>query len=88
MLQDHQEQTIVRGPTGYRTLRKIGAKTQSRIYLANRLSDGLEVALKIIAVNILTEQLVLERFQREAAALQALRSPYVVRLHEHAFEAD
>ena len=51
--------------------------------VANRLSDGLEIAL-----NILTEQLVLERFQREAAALQALRSPYVVRFHEHAFEAD
>ena len=27
-----------------------------------------------VALNILTEQLVLERFQREAAALRALRS--------------
>ncbi len=88
ILQDHPEQTIVRGPTGYRTLRKIDIETQSRIYLANRLSDGLEVALKIIAVNILTDQLVLERFRREAAALQAMRSPYVVRFHEHAFEVD
>ena len=81
---------LLRGINGYSTLRKIGEGTQSRIYLAERREDGLEVALKIVAINPkdARSEDTLRRFEREAAALAMLDSPYVVHLFEQAFARD
>lgn len=79
---------VVQGLNQYRLVRKIGAGTQSRIYLGTRLGDNFEVAVKIIAVSALIDDDVRKRFEREASALERMDSRFVVRLHEHAFSED
>ncbi|MEM7407885.1 MAG: protein kinase [Pseudomonadota bacterium] len=87
-LQPGPEETVVRGINGYRMMRKIGAGTQSRIYLAERLSDDLQVALKIVAISAMDDEDVLRRFEREVNALERIASPHVVRLFDQAFADD
>ena len=81
------EATVVCGINGYKMMRKIGAGTQSRIYLAERLRDREEVALKIIAINPMEEDM-LRRFEREVSALERMHSSHVVRLFDYAFSDD
>ncbi len=83
-----EDDPLLNGLRRYVLDRQIGSGTQSRIYRATRLEDGLPVAVKILAVNSLIEDDVLMRFEREAEALGRIASPYVVHLLDHAFSGE
>jgi len=70
---------------GYRFLRPIGAGAMSKVYLAERLRDGLTLALKLISLKNLQTVEVRNRFLREAELASSLESPYVVRIHDFGF---
>ena len=68
---------------GYRYVRLIGQGSSSRVYLAERTTDGTTLVLKIIdAANLHDNQIVM-RFMREAEIVSRLNSPYVVRFYDY-----
>jgi len=65
---------------GYRVVRELGRGGMGVVYEVER--DGVRRALKHVAVTALLQPRALQRFQREAAALQRLRHPGIVAVHE------
>ncbi|MBL9157089.1 MAG: SUMF1/EgtB/PvdO family nonheme iron enzyme [Verrucomicrobiales bacterium] len=64
---------------GYRLVRLIGRGGMGSVHEAERESDGLRVALKLIAPEMAKEERFLEQFRREGEALRLLDHPGVVR---------
>ncbi len=73
------------GEDGYRLLRPIGAGAMSEVYLAERVRDGLTVALKLISLKNMQTEEVKRRFLREAELASSIDSPYVVTVHDFGF---
>jgi serine/threonine-protein kinase len=67
---------------GYRLLRKLGHGGMGVVYLAQRLADGSQVALKTIIPTVAAGPGQVERFLREAHILRELDHPYIVPLHD------
>jgi DNA-binding response OmpR family regulator len=70
---------------GYRFLRPIGAGNMSKVYLAERMRDGLSLALKVIDLKNLQTEEVRQRFLQEAELASSIDSPYVVRIYDFGF---
>lgn len=65
----------------YRIIRQIGRGGMADVYLAKDLIlDGQEVAVKVLRTNYQTDQIVVQRFQREARAMAELDHPNIVRI--------
>ena len=65
--------------SGYRLRRLIGRGGMGSVYDAERESDGLRIALKVIAPEMAAEPRFLEQFRQEGEALRVLDHPGVVR---------
>lgn len=63
----------------YRVLRLLGSGGMGKVYLAERLTDGTHVAVKLLQVSTPFAHAALPRFAREAAVLQSLDSTRIVR---------
>ncbi|MHC5068212.1 MAG: serine/threonine-protein kinase, partial [Planctomycetota bacterium] len=63
---------------GYRILGLLGEGGMGRVYHARHATLDREVALKVLAPNVVGREDMGQRFLREAQAMAALRSPYVV----------
>lgn len=63
---------------------RLGAGSMGRVYLANHAMMGRHVAVKIIAPEIVSNERVVSRFQREMKLVGRLAHPNVIR----AFDAD
>ncbi|MBI3714571.1 MAG: protein kinase [Betaproteobacteria bacterium] len=73
---------------GYRVLRKLGEGSMSRVLLAERESDGAEVALKILTNDpheLGDRDDMLARFIQEYAIISRIAHANVVRIHEQSF---
>lgn len=65
----------------YRIVRQIGRGGMADVYLARDLIlDGEEVAVKVLRTNYQTDQIAIQRFQREARAMADLDHPNIVRI--------
>ncbi|HFU3714890.1 TPA: Stk1 family PASTA domain-containing Ser/Thr kinase [Streptococcus suis] len=65
----------------YRVIRQIGRGGMADVYLAKDLIlDGEEVAVKVLRTNYQTDQIAVQRFQREARAMADLNHPNIVRI--------
>ncbi len=73
----------------FRILRKVGAGSSGAVYLAFQQSHGRHVALKILGKNMARRPAFVERFALEAAVLEDLDHPGIVRSYgvgeEHGF---
>ncbi len=67
----------------YRIVRPIGAGGFGQIFVAEQLSMGREVALKILAPQVRDDPVALERFRLEARAACHLKHPNLVVYHDH-----
>ena len=67
----------------YRVIRQIGRGGMADVYLARDLIlDGEEVAVKVLRTNYQTDQIAVQRFQREAKAMAELDHPNIVRISD------
>ena len=67
----------------YRVIRQIGRGGMADVYLAKDLIlDGEEVAVKVLRTNYQTDQIAIQRFQREAKAMAELDHPNIVRISD------
>lgn len=67
---------------GYRFLRRIGGGENSRVYLAERSSDNIALAIKVIGRKAFPNKQLRQRFQNEAKLASSLDSPYVVKVYD------
>ncbi|WP_168224691.1 protein kinase domain-containing protein [Rhodoferax aquaticus] len=70
---------------GYRLIRKIGGGGMSEVYLAERESDRLEVALKLLDTRTQQDNSMLHRFIQEHELLERIDHPNVARIYDHGF---
>ena len=66
----------------YQIVEPLGQGGMGSVYLAERLPDEVEVAIKIIRREHLANATVHERFLREVKHTSAIRSPHVVRIYD------
>lgn len=67
---------------GYRLLRPLGEGGMARVWLAEQVSLGREVAIKVIAREALADEAARQRFEREARTIARLAHPSIVAIHE------
>ena len=72
--------TILAGK--YRTTREIGRGGMAAVYEAAHVDIGKRVAIKVLAQELTTSAVVVERFLREARAAAAIRSPYICDVYD------
>ncbi|MES2951228.1 MAG: protein kinase [Pseudomonadota bacterium] len=70
---------------GYRVLRRLGGGGMSEVFLAERESDGAEVALKLLDTRQHQDANLLHRFIQEYALLEQINHPNVARIYDHGF---
>ena len=69
----------------YRIIKLIGLGGMGAVYLAVHEGTGRLVALKVITPELMADELVVERFKREARATGQLRHPHVVNVTDFGF---
>lgn len=65
---------------GYSILKRIGRGGQGSVFLAERTSDHLRVAIKMMNLGAFSSKHARSRFQREANALKVLKHPGIVQI--------
>ncbi|MFC4728180.1 bifunctional serine/threonine-protein kinase/formylglycine-generating enzyme family protein [Coralloluteibacterium thermophilus] len=73
---------------GYRVIRLVGEGGMARVWLAEQVSLGREVAIKVIAPEALADESARERFEQEARTIARLAHPSIVAIHEVGRTAD
>lgn len=70
---------------GYRVLSKIGEGGMSNVFLAERDTDGTQVALKILNARPSDDKQLLQRFIQESALISDIDHPNVVKIFDKGF---
>lgn len=70
---------------GYKILRQLGSGGMSEVFLARRISDGKEMALKILDTRVNQDSSFLHRFIQEYSLLEQIDHPNVARIYDHGF---
>jgi DNA-binding response OmpR family regulator len=73
---------------GYRVLRRIGEGGMSRVYLAERESDGLQLVLKVLDPRLRHDESFRQRFLREYKVIQRIQNEHVVMIFDEGFTDD
>jgi class 3 adenylate cyclase len=73
---------------GYRVLSKIGEGGMSNVFLAERESDGTQVALKILNARPSDDKQLLQRFIQESALISDIDHSNVVKIYDKGFTDD
>lgn len=71
---------------GHRLLRPLGSGVQSEVHLAIRLSDGLELALKVTPLSPAGSPQAADGFLRAAGLARSLGHPHIVRVFDAGVE--
>src|ERR1700759_5623094 len=66
----------------YRITREIGRGGMAAVYGAENVDIGKRIAIKVLAQELTTSAIVVERFLREARAAAAIRSPYICDVYD------
>jgi serine/threonine-protein kinase len=70
---------------GFRLERELGRGGMGIVYLARREADNESFALKMILPAMVSDEVSLSRFLREAEILRQLNHPHIVKFHEMGF---
>jgi serine/threonine-protein kinase PpkA len=73
---------------GYRTLHLVGQGGQAQVWLAERVHDGKQLALKVLDRSLRQDGVFLERFVREYKLLAMLEIDNVARIYDQGFSGD
>jgi len=66
----------------YHVLRRLGRGAMAEVYLAEQISLGRQVALKVLKAELASDATYVQRFQREAQAAASLVHANIVQIHE------
>jgi serine/threonine protein kinase len=66
----------------YRLTREIGRGGMAAVYEAENIHIGKRVAVKVLAAELTTSTIVVERFVREAKAAASITSPYICNVYD------
>ena len=66
----------------YKVTREIGRGGMAAVYEAEQIALGKKVAVKVLASELASSNIVIERFFREARAAASVRSPYIVDVYD------
>jgi serine/threonine-protein kinase len=66
----------------YRVTRELGRGGMAAVYEAENVDIGKRVAIKVLAQELTSSTVVVERFLREARAAAAIRSPYICDVYD------
>ncbi|MRG92722.1 serine/threonine protein kinase [Polyangium spumosum] len=66
----------------YKITREIGRGGMAAVYEAENIDIGKRIAIKVLAQELTTSMVVVERFFREARAAAAIRSPYICDVYD------
>ena len=66
----------------YNVLRRLGRGAMAEVYLAEQLSLGRQVALKVLKSDLASDPTCVQRFRREAQAAASLIHANIVQVHE------
>src|ERR1700750_1365562 len=66
----------------YKITREIGRGGMAAVYEAENVDIGKRVAIKVLAQELTSSAIVVERFLREARAAAAIRSPYICDVYD------
>jgi eukaryotic-like serine/threonine-protein kinase len=78
----HAQQIAI---NGYRMIKRIGSGGMGTVYLAERLSDGVELVLKILDADLSNNNLFLRRFIQEYGIISKISDPGVARIYDQGF---
>jgi eukaryotic-like serine/threonine-protein kinase len=67
----------------YKLVRLIGQGASSNVYLAERESDRLTIVLKVMDINVDTDNNALNRFMLEADLLTQIKSTFVAKIYDY-----
>jgi serine/threonine-protein kinase PpkA len=67
---------------GYKIDRMIGEGGTSRVFLAHRESDNLEVVLKVLLPELASDPSIVSRFMQEFSLIQKIKSAHVTRIFD------
>jgi serine/threonine-protein kinase len=67
---------------GYRLLRRLGRGAMAEVYLAEQISLGRQVAIKVLRSSLATDSTYVQRFDQEARAAAQLVHANIVQIHE------
>jgi serine/threonine-protein kinase PpkA len=73
---------------GYAIVSTIGQGGQAKVYLAERESDRLRVALKILQPALRASSVFLERFMREYHLIASLQCEHVAKIYDRGFAGE
>jgi len=73
---------------GYRTLHLVGQGGQAQVWLAERMHDGKQIALKVLDRSLRADGVFLERFVREYRLLASIEHENIVRIYDQGFSGD
>jgi eukaryotic-like serine/threonine-protein kinase len=66
----------------YRVTRELGRGGMAAVYEAEHVNIGKRVAIKVLAAELASSAVVIERFFREARAAASVKSPYIVDVYD------
>ncbi|MBK8937803.1 MAG: hypothetical protein IPM79_09195 [Polyangiaceae bacterium] len=66
----------------YRVTGELGRGGMASVYEAENVDIGKRVAIKVLAQELISSTVVVERFLREARAAAAIRSPYICDVYD------
>src|SRR5262245_48360580 len=73
---------------GYRTLHLVGQGGQAQVWLAERVHDGKQLALKVLDRSLRQDPVFLERFVREYKLLASIENENIVKIFDQGFSGD
>ncbi len=66
----------------YRVSRELGRGGMAAVYEAEHIDLGKRLAIKVLAAELASSTIVIERFIREARAAASVKSPYIVEVYD------
>lgn len=75
----------IEGLKGYRLIKELGRGGMSRVYLALDNRSGNEVAIKVLDMDTIEDDRMIERFIREYAMLASVDNPHIAKILDQTF---
>lgn len=73
---------------GYRVLSLIGQGGMAKVYLAERVHDGRQLALKVLDPSLRADEVLYKRFLQEHKLLASIRDEHVARIYDLGFAGE